>query len=53
VDEIRSEVRRRVADLGPSGYIVAPVHVVQADVPPENVIAVSREVASLNTWIDI
>jgi uroporphyrinogen decarboxylase len=39
-DEVRSEVERRIADLGPGGgYILAPVHNVQADVPPENLVA--------------
>jgi uroporphyrinogen decarboxylase len=36
--EVRAEVERRIEDLGPSGYIVASVHDIQADVPPENVI---------------
>jgi len=31
-------VRRRIKDLGPGGgYILAPVHCIQPDVPPENV----------------
>jgi uroporphyrinogen decarboxylase len=36
--EVREEVARRIEDLGPSGYIVASVHDIQADVPPQNVI---------------
>jgi uroporphyrinogen decarboxylase len=44
-DEVRAEVSRRVADLGPGGgYVVAPVHVVQADVPAENLLALCRTV---------
>jgi uroporphyrinogen decarboxylase len=38
--EVQDEVRQRLSDLGPGGgYVVAPVHNVQADVPAENVIA--------------
>ncbi len=37
---VAAEVRRRIADLGPGGgYVVAPVHNVQGDVPAENVVA--------------
>ncbi len=40
VEEVQIEVQRRIADLAPGGgYVVAPVHNVQADVPAENVIA--------------
>jgi uroporphyrinogen decarboxylase len=39
-EDVKAEVRRRIQDLGPGGgYVVAPVHNVQADVPAENVIA--------------
>ena len=36
--EVRAEVARRVRDLGP-GYIPYSVHNIQAEVPPENVLA--------------
>ena len=40
VEEVKAEVRHRIQDLAPGGgYVVAPVHNVQADVPAENVIA--------------
>jgi uroporphyrinogen decarboxylase len=43
-DDVRREVRRRIKDLGPGGgYIVASVHCVQPDVPPENVVAMLEE----------
>jgi uroporphyrinogen decarboxylase len=43
-EEVRAEVRRRIADLGrQGGYVVAPVHNVQADVPARNVAAMYRE----------
>jgi uroporphyrinogen decarboxylase len=38
--EVRDEVRQRIAELGPGGgYVVGAVHNVQAEVPPENVLA--------------
>jgi uroporphyrinogen decarboxylase len=38
--DVREEVRRRIADLGPQGgYVLSPVHNIQPDVPPENVVA--------------
>jgi uroporphyrinogen decarboxylase len=39
-EDVKVEVNHRIQDLGPGGgYVVAPVHNVQADVPAENVIA--------------
>jgi uroporphyrinogen decarboxylase len=39
-EEVRQEVRQRIRDLAPGGgYIVAPAHNVQGDVPPQNLIA--------------
>ncbi len=38
--EVREEVRRRVADLGPGGgYVLGAVHNIQAEVPVENILA--------------
>lgn len=38
--EVREEVKRRIGDLGDGGgYVLAAVHNIQAEVPPENVIA--------------
>jgi uroporphyrinogen decarboxylase len=38
--EVREEVKRRIEDLAAGGgYILAAVHNIQADVPPENVVA--------------
>ena len=40
VQEVRDEVRRLVDVMGKDGgYILAPAHIVQADVPVENIIA--------------
>jgi uroporphyrinogen decarboxylase len=39
-EEVRQEVRRVIQILGPGGgYMVASVHTVMNDVPPENVLA--------------
>jgi len=38
--QVEEEVKRRIKALAPGGgYILAPVHNVQADVPPENLVA--------------
>lgn len=38
--QVREEVHRRVADLAPgAGFVFGPVHNTQADVPPENYMA--------------
>jgi uroporphyrinogen decarboxylase len=38
--EVRDEVRRRIDDLAPGGgFVFTTVHNIQADVPPENLLA--------------
>lgn len=38
--QVRAEVKRRIADLAPGGgFVFAPVHNIQSDVPPENISA--------------
>ncbi|RKX75589.1 MAG: hypothetical protein DRP87_14195 [Spirochaetes bacterium] len=38
--EVKEEVKRRITDLAPGGgFIFAAVHNIQADVPPENIMA--------------
>jgi uroporphyrinogen decarboxylase len=38
--EVKDEVKRRIDDLAPGGgFVFAPVHNIQPDVPPENIIA--------------
>ena len=38
VDEVRAEVSHRISDLAPGGgFVFAPVHNIQALVPPENI----------------
>ena len=39
VEEVRREVQQRIDDLGPGGgFVFNPVHNIQADVPPENIV---------------
>jgi len=44
-DEVRAEVGRRVTDLSP-GYIPASVHNIQAEVPPQNIVAMFEALKS-------
>jgi uroporphyrinogen decarboxylase len=38
--EVTDEVKRRVDDLAPGGgFVFAPIHNIQVDVPPENIVA--------------
>jgi uroporphyrinogen decarboxylase len=41
--DVRAEVARRAQDLGP-GYIPYSVHNIQAEVPPENILAMVRAI---------
>lgn len=39
-EDVRAEVRRRIQDLAPDGgFVLASVHNIQEDVPPENILA--------------
>jgi len=39
-DQVKEETRRRIEDLAPGGgFIFAPIHVIQGDVPPQNIMA--------------
>jgi len=49
VEEVKREVRERIDVLGENGgYILAPTHNFQADIPMENIIAVYKEAGSMN-----
>ncbi|NOQ19065.1 MAG: uroporphyrinogen decarboxylase, partial [Desulfobacterales bacterium] len=40
VDDVRNEVRKIIRDLAPAGgFVLASVHNLQPDIPPENIIA--------------
>ena len=50
-EEVRAEVRRRIADLGPGGgYVLCSVHNIQPDVPPENVVAMFDAAHELGSY---
>jgi uroporphyrinogen decarboxylase len=45
-EEVRRDVRRRLEVFGEGGgFVFAPIHNIQADVPPENVVAMYEEAA--------
>jgi uroporphyrinogen decarboxylase len=46
-DAVRAEVRARVEQLGPEGFILAPSHVLQPNVAPENIVALYEEIRSI------
>jgi uroporphyrinogen decarboxylase len=40
VEDVYHEVKKRISELGPGGgYVLSPVHNMQPDIPPENIIA--------------
>lgn len=50
-DDVRREVRRRIADLAPGGgFVFSPVHNIQCEVPPENIVAMYDEVAKWDAY---
>ena len=50
-DDVKREVERRIADLAPGGgYIVAPVHNLQSDVSPENVITMYQHARQVGRY---
>jgi uroporphyrinogen decarboxylase len=51
VEDVKREVQQRIEDLGPGGgYILAPVHNVQADVPVENLITMYRHAREVGKY---
>ena len=50
-DDVKREVERRIVDLAPGGgFILAPVHNVQADVPPENLVTMYRHALQVGMY---
>ena len=50
-DEVRDEVRRRIDDLAPGGgFVLNSVHNIQADVPPENIMAMWQTLQEYGTY---
>lgn len=51
VDDVRREAQTRITQLGPGGgYLVAPSNHLQADVPPENVVALYEAVREFGQY---
>jgi len=51
VKEVEAEVRQRIHDLAPGGgYVVGPVHNIQPDVPPENIVAMAEATRKYGTY---
>ena len=49
--EVRDEVKRRMDDLAPGGgFIFNTVHNIQADVPPENIMAMWEAVREYGVY---
>ena len=49
--QVRDEVRRRLDDLAPGGgFVFAQVHNIQADVPPENIVAMAEAVRAFGAY---
>ncbi len=48
-EEVRAEVRKRVTELGPDGFVWAFVHNVQAGVPAENILAAVEALHDMGT----
>ena len=50
-DEIDAEVKERITTLGfGGGYILAPAHNVQADVPPKNIVRMCEAVKKFGEY---
>jgi uroporphyrinogen decarboxylase len=48
---VEAEVKRRIRELGPGGgFVVAAVHAIQPDVPPENIIAMAEATRKYGTY---
>jgi uroporphyrinogen decarboxylase len=51
LDEVRREVKRVIDALGPGGgYMVASVHTIMHDVPPENILAMVDAVEEFGNY---
>jgi uroporphyrinogen decarboxylase len=50
-DDVREEVRLRIRQFGPGGgFVAAPVHNIQPDVTPENILAMSEAVREFGRY---
>jgi uroporphyrinogen decarboxylase len=49
--EVKDEVKRRIETLGPGGgYVLAPGHNIQSEVPPENVVALFEAALEMGSY---
>jgi len=52
IEDVKIEVRKRIEDLGKGGgYVVAPVHNILDEVPPENIIAMYKEAKNYGKYV--
>ena len=47
-EDVKHEVEKRIAQLGPSGYVLAAVHDIQADVSAENIVTMFDTAVNYN-----
>ena len=51
VDDVDAQVKLRIRQLGPGGgFVVAAVHAIQPDVPPENIVAMAEATRKYGTY---
>jgi uroporphyrinogen decarboxylase len=52
VQQVKDDARRRIDDLAPGGgFVFAPVHNIQSNVPPENVVAMWETLRDHGTYL--
>jgi uroporphyrinogen decarboxylase len=50
-EDVEAEVKQRIRELGPGGgFVVAAVHAIQPDVPPENIMAMAEATRKYGTY---
>ncbi len=53
-EDVHAEVHRRIGDLAPGGgFVLAPVHNIQEDVPPENILAMVDAAIGFKRGVDL
>jgi uroporphyrinogen decarboxylase len=51
VDDVQNEVKKRIHDLAPGGgFVLASVHNLQPDIPPENILAMFEAVSQYGRY---
>jgi uroporphyrinogen decarboxylase len=51
MEDVKREVEQRIRDLAPGGgYMLTSVHNIQADVPPENIVAMFTHALKVGTY---